>query len=57
MWVFDPPEHARCARRETASFFDRYTPDIHFFALARRGMMSSALAIVLDRTGMQTGGK
>ena len=33
MWVFDPPVHAHCARRETASFFDRYTPEIHFFCI------------------------
>ena len=54
MWVFDPPVHAHCARRETASFFDRYTPEIHFFASTRR---ASALAIVVDRVGMQPGGK
>ena len=48
MWVFDPPVHARCARRETASFFDRYTPEIQFFCI---GSSRDDVQCIVNRFG------
>ena len=57
MWVFGPP-CTPVAPDGNGSFFD-VTPQKFnlFFALARWGMMSNALTIALNCTGMQTGAK